>query len=112
MSIASFSVTAGATGTRQVVINGVDLSDQVGGLGVVCRHGTVTKLTVELFGDGPIEGLGDVTIVRGAAPLAAFLANIDPEELERVALSRLEGLGDGNLTRAMLAVLAEWADPT
>lgn len=110
MTISSFELRVGATGNGNVVVNGVDLSDQVTGVALVARPREVTKLTLELVGEGPVEGLGEVTVVRSSAGLAAFLANIDPDELEQAALTRLGGLGDGSLTAAMLTVLAEWAD--
>lgn len=109
MTISRFEINLGATGRGSIVVNDVDIADQVTGLALVARPGEVTKLTLELVGEGPIEGLGEVTLVRSSATLAAFLRNIDPDELEKAALGRLGGLGDGNLTAAMLEVLAEWS---
>lgn len=109
MTISTFELHLGATGHGTIIVNGVDISDQVTGIALVSRPREVTKLTVELVGEGPIEGLGDVTVVRSSKTLAAFLANIDADELEKAALARLDGFGDANATQAMLHVLSEWA---
>lgn len=110
MTISKFELNVGATGQGSVVLDGVDISAKVTGLSLVSRPREVTKLTLELVADGPVEGFGEVLVVRSSETLTAFLANIDPDELEQAALARLGGLGDGSLTAAMLTVLAEWAD--
>lgn len=110
MTISSFELHLGATGQARAVVNGVDISDHVSGVALVSRPREVTKLTIELIGEGPVEGLGEVSIIRSPMPMAQFLRGIDADELERVALERV-GMGD-SLTKTMLDLLAEWADPT
>lgn len=57
---------------------------------------------------------GSIDTPQPAAPplsaLAAWLRAIEPEELERVALARCEGLGAGSVTADILDVLATWAE--
>ncbi|GAA1919808.1 hypothetical protein [Streptantibioticus ferralitis] len=64
-------------------------------------------------GDTNFDGLARVSVADVTDPgpaVAEFLAAIDPDELERAALTRPDlGAGPGSLTRAMLAQLGEWA---
>lgn len=63
--------------------------------------------------DVRFEGLARVSVADVPDPgpaAAAFLAAIDPGELERAALARPDlGSGPQSLTRAMLTQLREWA---
>lgn len=109
MGLSRFELDVAAVRGGKVVVDGVDISDRTAGLVLKARPGEVTRLIVELYGEGPVEGLGHVEFVNATAPLAEFFAAIDPEELEKAALDRLDGFGDRSATQAMLDVLSEWA---
>ncbi|MFH9425966.1 hypothetical protein [Streptomyces sp. NPDC017529] len=64
--------------------------------------------------DGAVwEGLARVAVGVQQSPadvVRTFLASIDPVELDRAAMSRTDfGGGKAEVARAMLAVLADWA---
>lgn len=46
------------------------------------------------------------------AGIVEFLAAIDPDELEKAALARLESFDDTTATAHMLELLSEWAAGT
>lgn len=62
------------------------------------------------------EGLARVAVSIETPPsqvIRAFLAQVDPAELDRAALNRTDyGGGKGATARAMLQTLAEWAQET
>jgi hypothetical protein len=76
-----------------------------------------TTYDIDLAGDNGHGWPVRMTIVATSQPdtpaddgVAAFLSQIDPAELERVALNRLDLEGGENmLTAAMLRQLIEWA---
>lgn len=109
MSLSRFELELNANGPGRVVIDGVDISDRAAGVLVDARPGQPPRLVVELVGEGGIEGLGEALASSPASDLAEFFASIDPEELEKAALSRL-GFGDSDATQAMLDILRDWAE--
>nr|WSZ96832.1 hypothetical protein OH820_15225 [Streptomyces sp. NBC_00857] len=70
-------------------------------------------LHLENPGDTRFEGMARVSVADVPDPgpaAAAFLAAIDPGELERAALARYDlGTEPHSLTHAMLTQLGEWA---
>jgi len=107
MTLSQFRIELRPNGASAVVVDEVDISDRVGGLSLFAHPGGPARLTVELLGEGGIEGLGEVTATRNS-DLAEFFDNIDAEELERVALERV-GFGNSNVTQTMLDILRDWA---
>ncbi|MFJ4684712.1 hypothetical protein [Streptomyces sp. NPDC088789] len=104
--------------TAVMEIDGHDVSREVVAYSLTHRAGGVPQMVVELSehstAGGVFDGLAHVAIGEPPDPgpvAAAFLSVISAAELEKVALTRHDLL-DGRpheLTRAMLAVLHEWA---
>ncbi|MFD3516339.1 hypothetical protein [Streptomyces sp. NPDC058657] len=98
----------------RVVLEGADISEQVSGYTLEHRAGQRPMLVLYAAADATdFDGLAEVVVAAGPDPgpaLAAFLANVDPVALHQAALNRddLDGTRH-ELTRAMLAQLAEWA---
>lgn len=80
-------------------------------IAVKAEVGEATKLYVEMIGEGTIEGEGVVHVVRddNRSTVADWLANIDPDELEKAALDHMGGLAGGSTGAAFLDVLRGWA---
>ncbi|MFG2022310.1 hypothetical protein [Streptomyces sp. NPDC048825] len=101
-----------------VEIGGHDISRDLAAYSLAHQAGDVPRMVIELSpastATGVFEGLAHVVIGDPPDPgpaAAAFLAAISPAELEKAALARHD-LMDGSpheLTRAMLALLREWA---
>ncbi|KAB1989801.1 hypothetical protein [Streptomyces triticiradicis] len=101
-----------------VEISGQDVSRDLAAYSLVHRAGDVPQMVIELsprsVAAGVLEGLAHIVIGDPPDPgpaAAAFLSAISPAELEKAALDRHDLL-DGRpheLTRAMLALLREWA---
>jgi hypothetical protein len=104
--------------TAVVEIDGHDVSRDLSAYSLAHRAGDVPQMVIELSprstATGVFEGLAHVVIGDPPDPgpaAAAFLSAISPAELEKAALDRHD-LMDGRpneLTRAMLALLREWA---
>ncbi|MCX5328129.1 hypothetical protein [Streptomyces sp. NBC_00140] len=104
--------------TAVVEIGGHDVSRDLSAYSLSHRTGDVPQMVIELSprstSTGVFEGLAHVAIGDPPDPgpaAAAFLSAISPAELEKAALDRHD-LMDGRpheLTRAMLALLREWA---
>lgn len=99
----------------KVVVDGADLSHVLSGYQVEHRAGQAPLLV--LFATPTagmaLDGLAQVAVATEEPPgeaIAAFLRGIDPGALSRAALNRddLDG-GPNELTAAMLATLADWA---
>lgn len=104
-----FRLKLGANGYGLVELGDIDVSGMVGAVALDARAGQrATRLVIELLGDVEVEAVGNVTVMRSALDLTEFLEGIDPDELEKEALSRL-GWGDKGTTQAILDVLAEKA---
>ncbi|GGY12877.1 hypothetical protein [Streptomyces djakartensis] len=104
--------------TAVVEIDGHDVSRDLSAYSLAHRAGHVPQMVIELSprstATGVFKGLAHVVIGDPPDPgpaAAAFLSVISPAELEKAALDRHD-LMDGRpheLTRAMLALLREWA---
>ncbi|MFM9760801.1 hypothetical protein [Streptomyces scabiei] len=104
--------------TAVVEIGGHDVSRDLAAYSLSHRAGAVPQMVIELSSRttaaGVFEGLAHVVIGDPPDPgpaAAAFLSAISPAQLEKAALDRHD-LMDGRpheLTRAMLALLREWA---
>ena len=73
------------------------------------EQSAVPRLALELAGEGTIEGEGIVEVVRESNEvdyLRAFLANLDPTQMERAALEQLHQGAETN-GQAFLAALRE-----
>lgn len=96
-----------------VVIGGQELGHQLAGFSVEHASGVPVVTIVPASPDIRVEGLAEVVVGRPPDPgeaAAAFLEAIDPGELERTALARmdLDGRPYG-MTSAILRQLGEWA---
>ncbi|MER6131900.1 hypothetical protein [Streptomyces sp. NPDC001815] len=101
-----------------VEIGGHDVSRELAAYSLAHRAGDVPRMVIELSpkstATGVFEGLAHVVIGDPPDPgpaAAAFLTAISPAELEKAVLARHD-LMDGSpheLTRAMLALLRQWA---
>lgn len=104
--------------TAVVEIGGHDVSQDVAAYSLAHRAGEMPQMVIELSpkatAPGAFDGLAHVVIGDSPEPgpaAAAFLSAISPAELEKATLDRHD-LMDGRpheLTRAMLALLREWA---
>lgn len=110
-----FSITAHPNGTGQLVVDGKDISRQVTGVAFQTRgYGHPPLLQLTLLGEGTIEGLGEVQLVRSqdgpdGEMIASFLSSLDAHQLEKDVLEGmglLEGDGESNFTTALLKRLA------
>lgn len=110
------TVNITSDGTRaQILLDAVDISREVAGYTLEHRAGQPPLLVLyALPGARTVfDGIAEVAVAAEADPgpaLAAFLANVDAIALEQAALNREDLDGTRHeLTRAMLAQLAEWA---
>ncbi len=107
---AHFTIDANQVGGR-IIVDGQDVSTQVAAADL--RVGTTepTVLSLHLTAVGRIEGDGIVQVIADPADeadtICAFLAQIDPDQLEQDALM-VPGPA-GTLTAPMLQVLAGYA---
>ncbi|WP_392749463.1 hypothetical protein [Streptomyces sp. LN590] len=102
------------TGTG--ALDGRDISSQVSGYDLRQRAGQPAELVLFLSPVVKDEFDGLARVAVGVSPdpgpaAAAFLSAIDAGELERNALARYDLLDGGphEMTRAMLALLQDWA---
>lgn len=85
----------------------VEAGDSAGGVPQV-----VLRLAARATFPAVLDGLARVYVAEEQPVIGAaeFLAAIDPEELERAALARIDlGTGPGATTQAILTQLGEWA---
>ncbi|WP_331746905.1 hypothetical protein [Streptomyces sp. NBC_00842] len=104
-------------GMGSITVDGHDISKSVQGYTLEHRAGQAPLLALYATpsGGAAFDGYARVAV---AAPeqddgqiVAAFLANMDPARLEAAALERDDLDGSRHeLTRAMLAQLADWAE--
>lgn len=110
----AFAITLPADGSRaQVMVEGVDVTDQVGALRLEAADGRSPILTLVGKAGGAVSGEG-IVVTEGDAPLPAdviveFLSKIDPARLEQAALARDVPYGESMTMQAALLVLADWA---
>ena len=102
-----FSVrVAGAE--SQVVVDGIDITDQTAGLTFVAGLGHVPRLQLLTYAEGSIEGLAEVTAeartLVDTEAIVGFLSHLDPETLEKDVLGSLGMLesGESSYTAALL----------
>lgn len=101
-------VLPAASPGAEIEVDGKPVTNAVS-VAVKAEVGHVTKLYLELVGDGTIEGEGIVHVVKPGPNVGEWLSHIDPDELEKAALDRMGGLDGGSTGAAMLAVLRGWA---
>ena len=110
--LAEFRVNVSATGRGAVEVNGEDVSGRVSAVEFASRVGQPPLLRLFMVAEGEISGRGVVQVVPDGQPagtdVAAFLADIDPDLLEKEVLRRC-GWGNDNTMEVALAVLQEWA---
>lgn len=112
-----FTCRYAGPGKAEVLLDGRDITSQLKGVHIdAMAHDPAAYVVLELMprAEGvQFEGLARVAIGEQPDPgpaAAHFLAAIDPKELERVVLQRLDiDSGEGGLTGAMLRQLTEWA---
>lgn len=100
---------------------GLDVNDEpvpaVRAMALQVARGQVPRLILELDADGVLEGEGIVEVRREEAAagvdagpaVAAWLANIDAEELSKAAMERMDWGEDADVVVQALAVLRSWA---
>lgn len=110
MTTTPFKIQTEAVGFSSVEIDGQDVTERVQGFQTQSVIGQPTVVILHSSGKGPIEGEGIVQVSAGdeAQAVVDFLSRIDPETLEREAISRSDW-GEGNLTALALQILQEWA---
>jgi hypothetical protein len=103
-------------GTASITVDGSDISKAVQGYTLEHRAGQPPLLALYATpsGGAVFDGLAHVAVADAGQDdgqiVAAYLANIDPARLEAAALERDDLDGSRHeLTRAMLAQLADWA---
>lgn len=103
-------------GTASVTVDGSDISKAVQGYTLEHRAGQLPLLALYASpAAGTVfDGFAHVAVADAGQDdgqiVAAFLANMDPARLEAAALERDDLDGSRHeLTRAMLAQLADWA---
>lgn len=109
--LAEFDVEVSATGIGRVTINGEDVTDRLTGVRLDSAHGGTPVLTVWHAGAfGDVKGVGVVRVVDqdNGESTAAWLANLDPAELDKAVLERM-GWGESETMAMVLTVLQEWA---
>ncbi|MFE3196816.1 hypothetical protein [Embleya sp. NPDC059237] len=110
-------LTITSDGARhELHLDGQDLTDSLRGIEVVLEAGTPPVVVLH---PAPARAMPAVLDVLARVhvgeddpgPAAArFIARIDPGELERAALNRMDlGSGPHSLTEAMMRQLTEWA---
>lgn len=110
-------------GRAFVELDGRDISKHVYGVHIHAEAGRdLPQVVIELAGNATVEtafeGLAEVAVINpdpeplDPGPAAAvFLAAMDPEELERAAMNRIDLTNDrAGGTAAILRQLIEWAN--
>lgn len=108
----AFDITFGPIGVDHVEVNGADITDAVEAVNLVARPGELAKVGLALrpgVDATRIAATGIVIAQPVGDDAARWLRNIDPAELERVAMEGM-GFGDESGTAAMLATLIGWAE--
>lgn len=109
----TFQIELGVLGASKVEVGGIDLTDAVEQVVVIAGDGEVPRVRLQLArATDPqrLAGTGIVEVVvehpDDLETIAAFLSNIDPDELSKEVLNR-----DGNSPpmAAALEVLTEMA---
>jgi len=110
MSTARIAISTDPVGFSAVEVNGRDVTDEIQGYRLESVQGQPSVVTLYASAAGAIEGEGIVQVQAAdtGAAVTEFLSQIDPETLERAAIDR-SGMGDGDLTKLMLAVLIDWS---
>lgn len=110
METATFEVKATPVGGR-VHVNGKDVTPKIGAAEIRIADGQPTTLVLFLNGHGTVEGEGIVEVINPAEAdaevICAFLAGIDPDQLDSDALNGADA--SMNLTAAMLSTLQRYA---
>lgn len=108
------TVTGDGLASR-ILLDDADISRHVQAVTIEHRAGQVPVVVLYAHptAGATFDGEAHVAVANQPDPgdtITAFLANIDPVALERAALDRPNlGNGKGDLTRAMLAQLTDWA---
>lgn len=89
-----------------IIIDGRDISDQVYSVVVSSEAGRATELHLELRrgSEGKIKGEGVVYVTSAAVE---GLEDLDPEEIEAEALSRMDWTSEKSVTEHVLEVIKE-----
>ncbi|KIF66292.1 hypothetical protein HY68_36945 [Streptomyces sp. AcH 505] len=101
--------------TARVVLDDTDISRHVQGYNIEGRPGQLPLVVLYAHPNAgsTFDGEAHIAVADQTNPadaITGFLTTIDPVALERAALDRPDlGNGKGDLTRAMLAQLADWA---
>lgn len=109
-NLRSLKITAGAF-NADMELDGQDITKAVRGYSIQHMSGEPATVIMQLSGRNSVlfDGVARVVVGEPAVDAAAFLSGIDAAALDEAALNRdLDGQ-PGELTRAMLAQLIEWA---
>lgn len=119
MGLADIKLVLTPGGGSKVVINDTDLTSVVHNVRIEAsaKGDRIPQVMLQLHSNVELEGEGIVHLEPPSADvdpdeiLGAFLASIDPEELEARALAGMEGLGEPETTgQSFLRALKEMAD--
>jgi hypothetical protein len=110
MTTARFTIETDAVGFSRIAINGQDRTKEVSGYRVESVLGQPTVVTLWQSAKGEIQGEGIVYVEpHGSEDLAAFVEQLDPEEVEKAAIERDALDPTKSLTQHMLDVVADAA---
>lgn len=112
MDATRYALELGPIGPTQVVVDGHDVTDLVESVNMLCRTGDVTRVGLALKPGADVqqlEGTGVVVAQPVATDVARWLANIDPDVLDKEVAENMGWGDDASMAKAVLARLKEMA---
>jgi hypothetical protein len=106
---ARFSVHVDPLGYSTITVNDQDVTQHTQGFRVESAIGAPSVLTLFSSARGEIVGEGIVYVQPPSEDLAAFIEQLDPEEVEKKAIERSHMDPESSLTKLMLNVVADAA---
>lgn len=100
-------------GENSVKINDTEVAHAITGFTMVAERDHAVQVILNAIPRTTVfSGMAEVAVViEGRDALVQLLNEIDPKKLEAAALDGM-GMGDGNLTEALLQVLKEMVNAT
>lgn len=113
LGFAEFDIDVNAIGRGKIMVNGADISDKISGFQVISESGENPKVLVGHRTKGlKIKGEGIVYLQADVIPMSTIIRSLDPEAIEKEALSRQGWADDTSVTEHILQVIAEQCDAT